>query len=169
MTTVTNRPSNDVTGLMIENVRIFLQVKNAFDQCDSEIKSVVSDMIDIATDESALPDERERALLTVAEAIFPSLSFDFLSKGQDMRLSPASEVHRDQMKAESISFSKALGELLEQRGMSQDQLAKKIGVSQPAIANMLNRNCKPQRKTVIGIADALSIAPEDLWPGFNAN
>ena len=51
--------------------------------------------------------------------------------------------------------------------MTQEQLAAKIGVGQPAISNMLNRQCRPQRRTVKRLATALDVSPEDLWPGID--
>jgi len=54
------------------------------------------------------------------------------------------------------------------RGMTQEALAAKLGVGQPAISNMLNRQCRPQRRTVLRLAQALGISPEELWPGFQA-
>jgi len=52
--------------------------------------------------------------------------------------------------------------------MTQEALAAKLGVGQPAISNMLNRQCRPQRRTVLRLAQALGISPEELWPGFQA-
>jgi len=48
--------------------------------------------------------------------------------------------------------------------MTQEELAEKTGVGQPAISNMLNRQCRPQHRTVRRFADALGISPEELWP-----
>lgn len=49
--------------------------------------------------------------------------------------------------------------------MTQDQLAEKIGVGQPAISMMLKRQCRPQKRTVQRLAEALGVAAEELWPG----
>jgi transcriptional regulator with XRE-family HTH domain len=48
--------------------------------------------------------------------------------------------------------------------MTQAQLADKLGLGQPAISMMLQRNCRPQKRTVVRLADALGVAPEELWP-----
>ncbi len=36
--------------------------------------------------------------------------------------------------------------------------------SQPAISQMLNRNCRPQKKTILRLAQALDVLPQELWP-----
>ena len=33
---------------------------------------------------------------------------------------------------------------MDEKGWNQETLADKIGISQPAISNMLNRHCRPQ-------------------------
>jgi len=43
-------------------------------------------------------------------------------------------------------------------------LAEKIGVGQPAISMMLQRQCRPQKRTVMRIAEALGVSAEELWP-----
>jgi transcriptional regulator with XRE-family HTH domain len=53
---------------------------------------------------------------------------------------------------------------MEERGVTQTELAERIGVGQPAISNMLCRQCRPQKRTVEKIAAALEVAPEELWP-----
>jgi lambda repressor-like predicted transcriptional regulator len=49
-------------------------------------------------------------------------------------------------------------------GVTQVQLAETIGVGQSAIAMMLQRECRPQRRTVARMAEALGVTPETLWP-----
>jgi transcriptional regulator with XRE-family HTH domain len=54
---------------------------------------------------------------------------------------------------------------MESNGLTQAELAAKVGVGQPAISMMLNRSCRPQKKTVRRIATALGVTVEELWPG----
>jgi transcriptional regulator with XRE-family HTH domain len=51
---------------------------------------------------------------------------------------------------------------------TQEMLAEKAGVGQPAISNMLNRQCRPQRRTIQKFAAVLGVSPDELWPGFSA-
>ena len=53
---------------------------------------------------------------------------------------------------------------MDEQGMTQSELASALGLGQSAIANLLSRNCCPQRRTVVKLAKALGIAPDDLWP-----
>ncbi len=70
------------------------------------------------------------------------------------------------MAEEDLTFSQRLSACLESKGVTQEEIASKIGVGQSAIANLINRNCRPQRKTVLRLADALGVPPQDLWPNF---
>ena len=69
-----------------------------------------------------------------------------------------------EMDREEATFAARLQSLLTTKGVTQAELAAKVGVGQPAISMMLNRVCRPQRKTVEKIATALGVAPEELWP-----
>ncbi|MFM7038566.1 MAG: helix-turn-helix domain-containing protein [Planctomycetaceae bacterium] len=56
---------------------------------------------------------------------------------------------------------------MEEKNMSQETLASLMGVSQPAISNMLNRRCRPQRRTIVRFAQALGVTEEELWNAQN--
>jgi transcriptional regulator with XRE-family HTH domain len=68
------------------------------------------------------------------------------------------------MDAEESFFAHRLRELMEAKGLTQAELADKVGIGQPAISMMLNRACRPQRKTVLRFAQALQVPTEELWP-----
>ena len=48
--------------------------------------------------------------------------------------------------------------------MTQHELAERVGCSQPAISQMLNRKSQPQKKTILKLAEALQVQPQELWP-----
>jgi transcriptional regulator with XRE-family HTH domain len=48
--------------------------------------------------------------------------------------------------------------------VTQQELAQRIGCSQPAVSQMLNRSCRPQKKTILKLAEALNVRPQELWP-----
>jgi transcriptional regulator with XRE-family HTH domain len=48
--------------------------------------------------------------------------------------------------------------------MSQEDLAKATGVSQPAISNLFTRGNRPQQRTIGKFAQALKVEVSDLWP-----
>ena len=68
------------------------------------------------------------------------------------------------MDKEESFFADRMRELMEVKGTTQAELAAKVGIGQPAISMMLNRACRPQRKTVLRFAEALEVPPEELWP-----
>jgi len=69
-----------------------------------------------------------------------------------------------EMDRQEATFAERLRSQMEKQELTQAELAKKVGIGQPAISMMLNRTCRPQRKTVQRIATALGIDPEELWP-----
>jgi DNA-binding XRE family transcriptional regulator len=154
---------NAVSDLLIENIKLYVAVRNVYDQCDQEIKEVVDLMVGICNDPESTEDERIRAIHTITDAIFPSESVDVLDAcGSLAKHDPKGR--NAVMIEEEKTFAQRLSDAMDAMGMTQDELASTIGVSQPAISNMLKRQCRPQRKTVAKIASALGVEPADLWP-----
>ena len=91
--------------------------------------------------------------LAEAEAIAPSQNLE------------AREV-LSRMDEEEANFAKRLRQLMETEGLTQAQLADAVGIGQPAVSMILNRSCRPQRKTVLRFAEALGVSPDHLWPGI---
>ncbi len=149
---------------------LFAKLYHAFMECSDEVQAAVREMIAITEDPEADDVEREMALATIAEALFPKphdgeVGIE-LEESERTESQHAHETRKvlDEMDREEANFAERLRSLMEQRGMTQAQLAEKIGVGQPAISMMLNRQCRPQRRTVVRIAEALSVAHEELWP-----
>jgi DNA-binding phage protein len=94
--------------------------------------------------------------LVEAEQIAPTVLPE--SKGK------AAKEAMDEMDRQESFFAERLDRFLAEKGMTQSDLAEKIGVGQPAISMMLSRNCRPQKKTLHRIASALGVGLEDLWP-----
>lgn len=49
------------------------------------------------------------------------------------------------------------------KGMSQEEVAKKLGISQQAYSRYENGNREPGLQTILLIADILGFAPEDFF------
>ena len=79
-----------------------------------------------------------------------------------VHLSLADDVQR--MDTEEETFADRVRELMETKRISQQELAARAGCSQPAISQMLNRTCRPQKKTILKLAEALNVQARDLWP-----
>jgi len=72
---MTNTKHTDREARLIEgNVRIFLEIKNAYDECTPEIQQVIDNMSAIVNSEDADENQRSRAMHTIIEALFPALS-----------------------------------------------------------------------------------------------
>ena len=69
-----------------------------------------------------------------------------------------------EMDRQEATFAERLRTAMTEKGFTQAELAAKVGIGQPAVSMMLNRACRPQRKTVQKIAAALGVADEQLWP-----
>jgi lambda repressor-like predicted transcriptional regulator len=164
---IAERP-NPAAELLVDNVRTFLHVRNAYDQCGDEIKKIVDEMVGIFSSQDATDDEKQRALLTIVEALFPSLAVDYLDYCESLRQSVDSRKQIEEMAEQERVFAERVQEQMQKTGMTQDDLAQAVGVGQPAISNMLVRQCRPQRRTVIKIAKALGVDPEQLWPGIKS-
>lgn len=149
--------------------RLFADVFQAYLECSNEIQAAIREMVDIVHSDDATEDEREAAVITIAESLFPSKCNGTL--GMDLEECPknasveAKEILKH-LNRERATFSERLATLLDAKGMTQEELATAIGVRQPAISMMLARNCRPQRRTVEKIAKALKVSAEDVWPGF---
>ena len=155
-------------SLLATNVQVFLEIKSAYDECDVEIRDVIDDMCAICASEDAGEDQKRRAMHTILEALFPSLAVDVMESLGKMRSRPESEAFEQEMDSEEGTFAERLKATMQAKGWSQEKLAERTGVGQPAISNMLNRQSRPQTRTVLKIAEALDVPPEDLWPNISA-
>lgn len=148
------------------NVMQFAAMKSAFDGCSAEVQEVITDMINIILDPTIANDEKSHAIDVICEAMFPSLTADFRELDERFNALPEAKAEEAELIAEEEAFGERLKVIMEQRGMSQESLAGEAGVSQPAISNMLNRRCRPQKRTIARFAAALGVKPEDLWPNY---
>ena len=149
--------------------KVFADVFQAYLECSDEIQAAIRDMVQVVNSPDAIQDEREAALVTIAEALFPSKhngelgvcleEYDHLENAEVKAI-------LKQMDQEEATFADRVNALLEEKGMTQAELAEAIEVGQPAISMMLARDCRPQRRTVEKIAKALKVSTEEIWPGI---
>lgn len=151
-------------------VPLAVRVLHAYHECSDAVQEGIREMLAILEDPEAEADEREMAMATLADALFPNPHKG--QHGMDLEESEsdavgASEELRgivERMDREEAVFAERLAQLMKEKGLTQTQLAERIGVGQSAISNMLNRNCRPQRRTVLRLAEALSVSATELWP-----
>lgn len=129
----------------------------AFVECSDDLRESALQMARIIHDPEADEQEKLAASDTFLSILFPDgLEVDLNElKGDD-------EIEAE-LDAEEESFADRVRELMDERGMTQTQLAKAVGVGQPAVSNMLNRQCRPQASTIESIARALGVDPSDIW------
>lgn len=139
-------------------------------ECSDDLRAVVHSMFAVLDNENATEGERFRALTTIADTLYlnPHKGMygmnlvDSESEVAEVNTQLAREVQR--MDQEEQTFAERLRELLDRRHISQSELADRIGVSQSAISHMLKRNARPQKKTILKLAETLQVDPIALWP-----
>ena len=135
-----------------------------------EIRRTVECMLEVILQPNANTHDRERACSTIRDAFASrALSSEFAVNLAAYELSEAaSDVSLDRRAAELDTqegeFAEKLRDLMKARAITQAELASRIGCSQPAISLMLKRQCRPQKNTILKLASALNVAPQELWP-----
>ncbi len=160
----TETKGNPATRMLLTNT---LEVLGAFQECSDEIQHGILKMAKILHDPDADQDEKDAAAETMMEALYPQYVGDDLgidSRDFENIERQADSATEESLDAEEDTFAEKLAQLMADKNMTQKDLAEKIGVGQPAIANMLNRQCRPQRRTIQKLASALSVDPKTLWP-----
>ena len=160
---------DDVQKLQMLQASKFLR---AYLECSGEVQSEIRDLLDVLNDPETDEDDRDMTLSTLADALFPNpydgkLGMD-LEESERLGVSQSEEMRHavEEMDREEGTFAQRLGEFMDEKGMTQTTLAEQLGIGQSAISNMLHRQCRPQRRTVIRLAEALGVSPGDPWPDF---
>lgn len=130
-----------------------MKLLGAIAQSSDATQQTVLRMLDVVKDPATSPDERHQALRTIDDALFPNSATSTSDSPADSPIATQEAI-----------FATRLREVMQAKRISQQELAERIGVSQPAISQMLNRSCRPQKKTILKLAEALSVPASDLWP-----
>jgi lambda repressor-like predicted transcriptional regulator len=161
----------DINSLAAD-IQRFAPLFQAYLECSDELQAHARKLFAALADPELDEDDRALAAMTLADVLFPNLHDGEL--GSDLKEcevmsaqhSPETRETLKGMDREEATFAERLRTVMHERGVTQVQLAERIGVGQSAIAMMLQRECRPQRRTVARMADALGVPPEQLWPGF---
>jgi plasmid maintenance system antidote protein VapI len=145
----------------------------ALEECDPELRAEAVNLFKQLSSGELDEGERHATLALLAEILFPNsdergLSGLDLEEAEEIakQISPESKVVLEQMDREEASFAERLRDLMKKKEVTQEQLAAKLGIGQPAISMMLQRTCRPQKRTVFRLAEALSVSPNELWPNI---
>lgn len=145
------------------DTKLLNTVMHAFKECDAPTQKDVLELLEIMADENSSEDEKNHAAITFKHILWPQGAYDLASlDGLD---NEGKQIAADFEREEAL-FSENLAKIMAVKKVNQSELAKKIGVGQPAIANLLARKCRPQRRTVVKISEALGINPKELWPAL---
>jgi transcriptional regulator with XRE-family HTH domain len=144
----------------------------ALAECSAAVQEVVVTFLQVVKDRRTTPLDRQRALMTLAQTLLPNPDEEDGDRGQDLVASenntaagvPASAQEVEKMSAQEAQFAQCLRALMAAKRISQHELAERVGCSQPAISQMLHRQCRPQKKTILKLAEALHVQPRALWP-----
>jgi DNA-binding XRE family transcriptional regulator len=143
------------------------EVLQAFFQLDAAEQKEIQEQVKRLSDAQTLAAERDRTEKRLAAMLGPAGkrgAGPVLSR--DERFGPGHRELRAQMEQAEAAFAATLARLLAERQLTQAQLAERIGVGQSAISMLLKRRCRPQRRTLGKLAEALGVTVEELWPGF---
>ncbi|MEK0426425.1 MAG: hypothetical protein RJB11_2516 [Planctomycetota bacterium] len=131
-----------------------------FMECSDEVQSIVRSMFAVLEYEYSTHEDKQRALSTIADALFLSPE-----NGHPVESSrPVVSSRLDQLDAPEASFADRLSKLLIEKNITQEELADRIGCTQSAISKMLTRNARPRRTTIFKLSEALKVEPTELWP-----
>jgi lambda repressor-like predicted transcriptional regulator len=160
------------TNKLAADLQRFAPLFQAYIECSDELQAHARKLFATLTDPQTDEADCALAAMTLADVLFPNfyegeLGSDLQEReAQGASCSEETRETLERMGCEEATFAENLRAVMQERGMTQVQLAERISVGQPAVAMMLQRQCRPQRRTVARMAEALEVPPERLWPSF---
>jgi lambda repressor-like predicted transcriptional regulator len=171
MTALHNSPTTLETSALTSAAPIVL----ALQECSPELREEAIMLFGNLASGQLDASEYLRTVTLLAEILFPNTDAHGLP-GLELleaeRIAPSQNPEAqgvlDDMNAEEATFATRLQSYMTERGWTQVELAEKVGLGQPAISMMLQRNCRPQKKTILRFAEAFQVEPVQLWPTWTA-
>ncbi|MGL4423737.1 MAG: helix-turn-helix domain-containing protein [Gemmataceae bacterium] len=161
-------------GLLAEQGQLSPDAKKIFlalQECSPQLREAALGLVeDLASGE--LDEYQTTATTTLlAEILFPNADdtglpglagevIEQIALGEN----PEASGVLSAMDTEEATFAERLQHWMLVRGLTQAQLAAKVGIGQPAVSMFLKRDSRPQMKTVHKFAEALNVPITDLWP-----
>lgn len=147
-------------------------------ECSDEVQSVVRSMFAVIEHEHTTDDDRHRAFATIADALhlkpeeghgsygldFRKSQVEIATKHPDPAWRPIVADRHAEMDSQEATFADRVQLILQQKNITQEELAERIDCTQSAVSKMLTRKSRPQRKTILKMATALNVEPTQLWP-----
>ncbi|HEY7426547.1 MAG TPA: helix-turn-helix transcriptional regulator [Gemmataceae bacterium] len=168
----TSFPAPSAATLQASAFQASAPIVLALAECDEELRAEAIELFKQLASGELDEEQRFATAALLAEILFPNgdpkgaPGLD-LAEAEAIAPSIAPEAKNilARMDEEESFFAHRLRELMAARGLTQAELAAKVGIGQPAISMMLNRACRPQRKTVLRFAQALGVPAEEMWRG----
>ena len=149
------------------------QPQNARLQESEQFRRTLLAMLELIESEETSHADRKRAASTIRDALSLHESKEnFGRRLSHLELGAAAQSRSvdyaaSQLDSQEAGFAEKLKELMKARAITQTELASRVGCSQPAISQMLKRQCRPQRSTILNLAAALDVEPNILWPNLD--
>ena len=137
------------------------------------VRQTTLEMLRIIDDPDSSVEQRHRASRTIREALLQVESSEV--SGVSLTRPAQASMREDlpdlesRLDSQEASFWRKVHEILKSKSITQSQLADRLGITQPAVSQMLNRRCRPQRSTIMSLATALSVEPTELWPDLEVS
>jgi len=149
-----------------ELASVWVEWLRAYLGCSDDLRESVEELSEVIADGETDPDDRHAAISTLIEILFPSERVELSLEEMEAedRKDPEKRKILEELDAEETFFADHVKAIMQHKKMTQCELAKLIGTSQPSISNLLNRQSRPQQRTVGRIAEALGVSPLELWP-----
>ena len=171
MTTTSKATHEFPAELQVSAFKMAASILHALHECDPKLREVACELFDQLHGEELDAEQVHTTTALIAEILFPNADQDGVP-GLDLeeaeKIAPTVDASAGPLLAEmdrqEATFAERLRIAMAEKGCTQAELAAKVGIGQPAISMMLNRVCRPQRKTVQKIAAALAVAEDQLWP-----
>ena len=171
MTTTTKATHEFPAELQVSAFKLASSILHALQECAPNLREVALELFDQLNSDDLDTEQAHATTALIAEILFPNADADGIP-GLDLaeaeKIAPAIDAAAGpllaEMDAQEATFATCLRAAMTEKGFTQAELAAKVGIGQPAVSMMLNRACRPQRKTVQKIAAALGVSEADLWP-----
>jgi lambda repressor-like predicted transcriptional regulator len=170
--TITSEPKQLELDLRLQAFRLASPIIRALEECDPELRAVALELFEQLGGGELDAEEANSTAALIADILFPTADHT-RAPGLDLveaeklaaTVDPDAGPVLAEMDRQEATFAERLRTLMSEKGLTQAELAAKVGIGQPAISMMLNRACRPQRKTVQKIATALGVEGAELWTG----
>jgi ribosome-binding protein aMBF1 (putative translation factor) len=132
----------------------YLRIRSIYRQCPHSVQRFLRDMEEAALNPAATPAEREQAGAALAAVLMT------YSPGHTGPVRPKASAGNGHLTA----FADRLRARRTEKGLTQEELARRVGIRQSAVSMMESGRCRPQPSTLAKLAKELGVDAKELWP-----